>query len=82
MNITILRYILLIIQVIFTNISCNTLNISSDSNLSVIGDCVAAVSSIIRITVDYCSTVDSVGAAGDNARHSGPNQLLNEGRAL
>jgi hypothetical protein len=52
------------------------------TRLSVVGFCVAAVSSIIPIAVDYCSSVDCAGAAGDNARHSGPNQILNEGRTL
>jgi hypothetical protein len=52
MNIRILRYILLKMQLIFTNISCNTLSISSDINLPVIGFYVAAVSSITPIAVD------------------------------
>jgi hypothetical protein len=69
-------------QLIFTKISCNILNINSGSNLSVMIFCFPIVPSIIPIAVDYCSTVDSMGAAGDNARHSGPNQLFSEGRSL
>jgi len=34
------------------------------------------LASVIPIAVDYCSIVDSMGVAGDNARHSGPNQIF------